>query len=34
VIDAETRCGIEALVVEYAWLLDHGVADRLASLFT
>ena len=33
-IDAETRCSIEALIVEYAWLLDHSAADRLPSLFT
>jgi hypothetical protein len=33
-IDAQTRADIEALNIEYAWLLDHGHADRLDSLFT
>jgi hypothetical protein len=33
VVDAETRCGIESLIVEYAWLLDHGEAMHLADLF-
>ena len=32
-MDAETRSSIEALIVEYAWVLDHGEAARLADLF-
>ena len=32
-IDPVTRAAIADLVTEFAWLLDHGQADRLADLF-
>jgi hypothetical protein len=31
---AAVRAGIEALVVEFAWLVDHGRAAELPDLFT
>lgn len=34
VIDAPLRNTIEALSIEYAWLIDHGRADEVAELFT
>ncbi len=32
--DAGVRTAIAGLVAEYVWLIDHGAADRVASLFT
>ncbi len=34
VIDAETRTGIDALVTEFSYLIDHGGAERIPALFT
>lgn len=32
--DAQTRAAIEDLVVEHAWVLDHGDPRRLPDLYT
>jgi hypothetical protein len=33
-LEAEIRLTLEHLVVEHAWLIDHGAADRLPELYT
>jgi 3-phenylpropionate/cinnamic acid dioxygenase small subunit len=33
-LDSATRAEIEALVFEYAWLVDHGHADQIPDLYT
>ncbi len=33
-IGPDIRHAIEALVYEHAWLIDHGLADRLPDLYT
>ncbi len=33
-VDPATRQAIEQLVAEHAWLIDHGQAERIASLYT
>ncbi len=33
-VDPSARGGIERLVAEHAWLIDHGQAGRVAALFT
>lgn len=33
-IDPAARHAIEQLIVEHAWLIDHGQADRVPALFT
>lgn len=33
-VDDEARRAIEALSIEYSWLVDHGYADQAADLFT
>ncbi len=33
-VPAETRQAIEALIHEHAWLIDHGAANRVPTLFT
>jgi len=32
-VDPDTRQAIEHLVAEHAWLIDHGQADRIATLY-
>jgi len=34
VTDPVTRCEIEALITEHAWMLDHHCSDKLAELYT
>jgi uncharacterized protein (TIGR02246 family) len=33
-MDAQTRCEIEALQAEFAWLIDRGDSSQVADLFT
>ena len=33
-VDPATRHAIETLVIEHAWLIDHGQADRVVDLYT
>lgn len=33
-VDAETRAAIEDLIVEHAWILDHGDPRDLPTLYT
>jgi len=32
-VDPDTRQAIEQLVAEHAWLIDHGQADRIDTLY-
>ena len=34
IIDPAARCEIEALIVEYSWMLDHHKSKRLGDLYT
>lgn len=34
IVDSETRAAIQALTIEHAYKLDHGLADTLHELYT